>query len=384
MGNMVTSEILRCTRCVMDATDVDIQFDEAGVCNYCHEFEQVTSKQWFPNDEGRAMLEKTLNAIKAEGKGKEYDCILGLSGGLDSSYLAIKMHEFGLRPLVFHIDAGWNSELAVANIENIVKHCNYDLHTHVVDWEEMRDLHLAYLRAGVANQDVPQDHVFFSTLYHYAVKSGVRYIMSGCNIATESVPIPKSWQGTAMDAINLKAIHKKYGERPLKSYRTISFFDYYLWYPYVKRMKVVKPLNFMPYDKADALKELERLVGWKAYDRKHGESIFTKWYQNYYFPTKYGFDKRLPHLSSLINSGQMTREQALAKLQEPLCGSNELEIDIAYICKKLRITRQQFDEIMQAPKHHHTDFPSWKLGNDVLRFASQSVRRLTGKSIKPY
>ena len=228
----------QCNRCIMDTSDPEIVFDNQGVCNHCSNFDEVTSKYWLPNDEGSRRWAKTVAELKAEGKGREYDCIIGLSGGVDSSYLAIKVHESGLRPLVVHVDAGWNSELAMSNIESIVKYCNYDLHTHVVDWEEMRDLHLAYLRAGIANQDVPQDHIFFSSLYHFAIKNKIRHVLSGSNIATESI-FPDSWLGDAMDSINLRAVHKRYGVNKLKHYKTISFFEYYIWYPLVKKMSIV-------------------------------------------------------------------------------------------------------------------------------------------------
>ena len=191
-----------CTRCVMDTSDSEIVFDEKGVCNHCHQFDNVTSKRWYPNAEGKQKLDEIFSVIRQEGRGKEYDCIIGLSGGVDSSYLALMMKDYGLRPLVVHVDGGWNSELAVHNIEKILKYCNYELFTHVMDWEDMRDLQLAYLKAGVANQDVPQDHAFFSTLYHFAVKNNIRYVISGGNIATESV-FPRSWHHSAMDAINL-------------------------------------------------------------------------------------------------------------------------------------------------------------------------------------
>ncbi|MEE1867161.1 N-acetyl sugar amidotransferase [Pseudomonas auratipiscis] len=372
-----------CSRCVMDTSDPGIVFDGAGVCNHCLEFESVTKKNWFPNEEGAARWTKVVEQIKAAGKGQEYDCILGLSGGVDSSYLAIKVKDWGLRPLVVHVDAGWNSELAVANIEALVKHCEYDLHTHVVDWEDMRDLHLAYLKAGISNQDVPQDHIFFASLYHFATKNGIKYILSGGNISTEGI-FPRTWHGTAMDAINLKAIHRRYGERKLRNYKTISFFDYYFWYPIVKKMRTVRPLDFMPYDKGQALQELERTVGYKAYARKHGESQFTKLFQNYYLPTKFGFDKRLPHLSSLIVSGQMTRDEAVAKLAEPLYDLDELEIDIAYFCKKLKISRVQFDDFMKAPIHNYTDFPTWDARYRMLKAVQALVSKVTGKRIRVY
>lgn len=371
----------RCTRCVMDTTDPQINFDAQGVCNHCHQFEEVTRKRWYPNAEGARLWAAHLEEIKAAGKGQEYDCIIGLSGGVDSSYLAIKAHEWGLRPLVMHVDAGWNSELAVANVEAIVKHCGYDLHTHVVDWEDMRDLHLAYLRAGVSNQDVAQDHAFFAGLYHFATRKKIRYVLSGGNLATESI-FPTSWHGSAMDAINLKAIHKKYGERKLKNYQTISFFEYYFWYPFVKKMRVLRPLNYMHYNKVEALREMEKTVGYKPYPRKHGESVFTKWFQNYYLPVKFNMDKRLPHLSSLIVSGQMTREEALQKLEEPLYDPAELEIDINYLCKKLRISRQEFDGFMSAKAHDYSDFPNWDGHYQFVRNAKRAVSRLIGREIK--
>jgi aminotransferase len=376
-------EYKQCSKCIMDTSDTGIQFDTNGVCNHCREFEEVTSQHWFPNKEGSEKLDRIIKQIQFEGKNNEYDCILGLSGGADSSYLAVKAKAWGLRPLVVHVDAGWNSELAVANIEKVVKYCDYDLHTHVVDWEEMRDLHLAYLKAGIANQDVPQDHVFFASLYHFATKNNIRYILNGGNLATEGI-FPKSWLGSAMDSINLKAIHKKFGTHKLKTYNTISFFDYYIRYPLFKKMRTIRPLNYMVYDKAQAIAELEQLVGYKPYERKHGESLFTKLYQNYYLPEKFGFDKRKPHLSSLIVSKQMTKEDALKKLAEPLYDPQELEIDITYFCKKLRITRKQFNELMLAPSHHHTDFPTWDIYYRYLKKGQRLLERAFNRRISVY
>lgn len=373
-----------CSSCVMDTSDPEIVFNDIGVCNHCLNFRHVSRKNWFPNDEGSSRLRLICSDIRDSGRDKEYDCILGLSGGVDSSYLAIKVHELGLRPLVVHVDAGWNTELAVANIEKVVKYCNYDLHTHVVDWEEMRDLHLAYLRAGVANQDVPQDHVFFASLYHFATKNGIRYILSGGNLATEGISPPKAWHHSAMDAVNLRAIHKRFGEYPIKTFSTISFFDYYLWYPLVKKMRTVRPLNYMPYVKHEALAELELTIGYKPYPRKHGESLFTKLFQNYYLPTKFGYDKRRPHLSSLIVSGQMTRDEALEKLGEPLFDPQELEIDIGYFCKKLRISRVEFDEFISQPNRHYTDFPNWDSRYRRLKKIQAVVERVTGKRVNVY
>ena len=230
-----------------------------------------------------------------------------------------------------HVDAGWNSGLAVQNIERIVKHCAYELHTHVVNWEDMRELQLSYLRAAVANQDVPQDHAFFAALYHFATKNGLRYVLNGGNVATEGV-FPTAWHGAAMDARNIKAIHAQYGAKPLIDYPLISFSQYYFWYPIVKRMTPLRPLNLMPYSKVDALSEL-RQIGWREYPRKHGESLFTKFFQNHYLPKKFGYDKRRPHLSSLVASGSITRDEAFQLLQEPLYDDDELRRDRQYICR---------------------------------------------------
>lgn len=367
----------------MDTSDPEIEFDVEGVCNHCRQFEDRAGKEWFPNAEGARRWKAVVEQVKTSGEGNEYDCILGLSGGVDSSYLALKVRDWGLRPLVMHVDAGWNSELAVANIEAIVKHCGYDLHTHVVDWEDMRDLHVAYLRAAVANQDVPQDHIFFASLYHFATRNRIRYILSGGNLATEGI-FPTSWHGSAMDAINLKAIHSRYGDHPLSHYQTISFFKCYFWYPFVKRMRTLRPLNYMPYDKELALAELKATVGYKPYPRKHGESLFTKLFQNYYLPSKFGMDKRRPHFSSLIVSGQLTREEALAKLDEVLYDTAELEIDITYFCKKLRLSRQEFESLMKAPIHHYSDFPNWDRRYRALKRAQQMIAKIIGRDVKVY
>lgn len=371
-----------CTRCVMDTSDPEIRFDADGVCNHCIEFDTVTRKSWHPDEQGRQLWEAQIAQIKLEGEGKPYDSILGLSGGVDSSYLALKIYEVGLRPLVVHVDAGWNSELAVANIEKIVKHCSYDLHTHVINWEDMRDLHIAYLKSGVANQDVPQDHAFFASMYHFAVSNGISTVFSGGNTATEGI-FPKAWHGSAMDAINLKAIHGRFGTRKLKSYPTIGFFQYYFYFPFIKKMRTVRPLNFMPYNKQMAIDELEK-IGWRSYGRKHGESLFTKLFQNYYLPRKFGYDKRRPHYSSLIASGQMSRDAALAALEEPLYEPTELETDLNYFCKKLRMTREEFEQIMAKPSHHHADFATWDRHQQLAKKAQWFLERVRGRRISVY
>ena len=372
-----------CSRCVMDTSDHQISFDKNGVCNHCSEFDSNTSKRWFPNDEGQVRLDASFDTIRRSGQNSEYDCIIGLSGGVDSSYLALVMKDFDLRPLVVHVDAGWNSELAVFNIEQIVKHCGYDLHTHVMDWREIRDLQLAYLKAGVANQDVPQDHAFFATLYHYAVQNNIKYVISGGNIATESV-FPMSWHHSAMDSINLRAIHRKFGSRPLIQYKTISFFEYYFYYPFVKGMTVVRPLNFMPFNKGHALKELKEKVGYKEYGRKHGESRFTKFFQNYYLPEKFNQDKRRPHLASQILSGEVTRDEAFAELKKPLYDDLELREDTLFVAKKLGITPEELDYLIKADSHNYTEYANWDSRYKLLSGLKTFIKRVPGLSVKSY
>lgn len=372
-----------CTRCVMDTTDPDITFDKNQVCNHCIEFDEVTSKRWFPNEEGAKKLEAIYGKMKKENINKEYDCILGLSGGVDSSYLALKLYEAGIRPLVVHVDGGWNSELAVQNIENIVNYCGWHLHTIVINWEEMRDLQLAYLKSAIANQDVPQDHAFFASLYHFATKYGVNYVISGGNIATESIS-PNSWHWSAMDADNLHAIHNKFGTKKLKDYKTIGFYQLYFYYPFIKKMKVVRPLNFMPYIKSDALQELKDKVGYKEYARKHGESVFTKFFQNYWLPMKFGYDKRRIHLSSLIVSGQMIRENALKELEKPLYEDKELKEDKEYIAKKLGVSDEEFEQILQMPSHKYSDFPNMTKKYNRMKKIQNFVSKLLGRKISNY
>ncbi len=367
----------------MDTSDPHIIFDENGVCNHCHEFEEITSKRWFPNEVGQKLLESIIEQIKKDGQGKEYDCIIGLSGGVDSSYLALKIKDYGLRPLVIHVDAGWNSELAVWNIEQIVKYCGYELHTRVIDWQEIKDLQVAYLKSGVANQDVVQDHAFFASLYHYTTKNKIKYVISGGNIATESV-FPESWHHSAMDAINLRAIHKKFGQCKLKDYETISFFQYYFYYPFVKKMKTIRPLNYMNYDKVHALQELKAVVGYKEYGRKHGESRFTKFFQNHYLPTKFNIDKRRAHLSSEILSGLITRDQALIELEKPLYDAIELKEDFAYIAKKLGISIENLMEVTQSTGHSYQEYKNWDHLQKLAKHIQRVVEKITNKNVKIY
>ncbi len=347
-----------CTRCVMDSSDPDIKFDESGVCNHCHNFDNIAHEVWHPNLVGRRKLDQIVDQIKSEGEGLTYDCAIGLSGGVDSSYLAwVAKKELGLRPLAVHVDGGWNSELATRNIENIVRKLDIDLVTYVVDWEEMRDLQRAFLRSGLANQDVPQDHAFFAALYSNAQAHGLRYVLSGGNYATESV-LPAEWAYNAMDLRHLEAIHKRFGEIRLKTFPRVNFFRYYFWNRYVKRMQVVRPLNYLPYVKNEAIALLERELAFKYYGGKHFESRFTKWQQLYFRPRKFGFDERRAYMASLILAGQMTREEAFAALAGDAENERQAEQDTGYILKKLGVSEEEFAQIMAAPSKTFRDYPS--------------------------
>ncbi len=347
-----------CTRCIMDTSDPDISFDAEGVCSHCQNFENHVRLNWHPGPEGRVMLDSIVSKIKKEGQGKDYDCAIGLSGGVDSSYLAyVARKELGLRLLAVHVDGGWNSELATRNIENIVRKLDIDLHTYVVDWEEMRDLQRSFLRAGLANQDVPQDHAFFASLYSNAQSYGLRYVLSGGNIATESI-MPEEWAYNAMDLRHLEAVQRRFGTVKLKTFPRVSFFRYYFWNRYVKRMRVIRPLNYMPYVKDEAIALLERELGFRYYGGKHFESRFTKWQQLYYRPRKFGYDERRPYLSSMILSGQMTREQALESLAKDVQNEREAEEDTDFITKKLLISKDEFRQIMEQPPKTFRDYPS--------------------------
>lgn len=375
-------EYQMCTRCVMDTTDPDITFDENGVCNYCHYFDKYIKPRWFPNEEGKRRLEKIIEEIKQEGYGKEYDCLIGLSGGVDSSYVALKAKEWGLRPLVLHIDTGWNSEVAVQNIERVVKYCGFDLYTHVMNWEDMKNLQVAYFRSGVANLDIPQDHAIVVWRYLIAEKMKIRYILTGANYATESI-FPTGWEHHSnRDGRNIKAIFKKFGNgEKLQDYKIMGVWHFYLYYPLIKRIRVIRPLNFIPYNKKEAIKELQEKTGWRPYGTKHGESVFTRFFQNYFLIERFGYDKRKPHFSSLILSGQMTREEALKELSKPLYNPKQLEEDKRYIRKKLGLTEEEFEALLKVPKRKANEFPSQEKLENFIKKLYWLIVKIRGKPI---
>ncbi|MBS2034807.1 N-acetyl sugar amidotransferase [bacterium] len=346
-----------CTRCVMDTTDPEIRFDRNGVCSHCLNFEQNVRPRWHPGDEvGQRMLDEMVARIKETQKDKEYDAIIGISGGVDSSYLAYWATRLaGLRLLAVHVDAGWNSELAVQNIERIVRNLGIELYTHVVDWEAVRDVQLAFFRAGVANQDTPQDHAFFAALYQFATENQIKYVLHGSNLATESV-LPFAWGHDPMDTDQITDICKRFGAPAFDRFPLVSFYRYYIYYPFIRRMKVMRPLDFMDYSKEKAIELLEKEFGWKYYGGKHYESRFTKFFQGYWLPQKFSFDKRKAHLSSMILSGQITRAEALEQLATPSYDEATWKQDAEFIAKKLEISVDEFLSLMSQPNRHFTDY----------------------------
>lgn len=343
----------------MDTTDSKITFDESGVCDHCNTFYRKILPNWDTGERGKQALGELVADIKREGRGKDFDCIIGVSGGIDSSYLTYAAKAmFDLRPLVFHVDAGWNSQIAVNNIEKLVDKLGLDLYTEVIDWEEMRDLQLAFFKSGVPHIDTPQDHAFFATMYKFAEQHHVRYILTGSNLSTECVRNPVEWMYYQSDSIQLRDIHRRFGARPLVNFPTTSILWHKLYLPYVKRIRVVTPLNYIPYVKAEAMQLLQDRFGWQPYPQKHFESRFTRFYESYWLPKKFGYDTRRVQYSSLILTKQMTREEALEKLSQPAYDESTIAQEFEYVATKLGITVQELQGYMDAPNKSYRDYRS--------------------------
>lgn len=365
----------------MDTSDPDIVFDAAGVCNHCKHHDELARRLVPKPEDAPRLLEQMVSKIKAYGADKEYDCLIGLSGGVDSSYVALKVKELGLRPLAVHLDNGWNSELAVQNVENIVNKLGIDLFTIVINWEEFKDLQLAYLRSGVVDLEVTSDHAIFASMYDIARKNKIRYVINGTNVFTESI-MPESWYYKyKTDLVNLEDINNKFGSgRSLKTYPTLSFVKA-VYLSFMHKLEWIPILNYMgDYIKTDAKETIKRELNWRDYGGKHHESIITKFYQSYILPVKFGVDKRRAHLSDLICDGQITREEALEEIKQPLYKSDaELEADIEYIVKKFGITRADFDQIMADPPRKHSDFKTDKGQRKLFYSFVDMINKIKGK-----
>ncbi len=358
MNKSVSNNIALYKQCkisVMDTiADPDIVFDENGISNYYYEYKKAEAKYVVKGEEGQKQLELMAKKIKDAGKGQPYDCIMGLSGGVDSTYVAYIVKSLGLKPLTVHFDNGWNSELAVMNIQNIVNKLDFDLFTHVINWEEFKDLQIAYLKASVVDIEAITDHAILATMYRLAVERNIKYIISGTNVQTEQT-LPKSWIFSKSDHINIKSIHKAYGTIPLK---TFPFLDTKVkrYYQQIKKIESVSLLNYMDYNKNKVKKLIQKELEWRDYGGKHYESIWTRFYQGYILPQKFNIDKRKAHLSDLIFSGHITKEEALAELKKPIYEPTQFKIDYEFVLKKLGLTEAEFKSIMDIEPRSHYDF----------------------------
>lgn len=363
-----------CSRCVMDTTDPAIHFDENGVCDHCHDYDTNVKPNWHTDEVGEESLKKLVQKIKKSGKGKEFDCILGLSGGVDSSYmLHLAVTKFGLRPLVFHVDGGWNSELAVHNINVMLDKLGLDLYTEVINWEEMKNFQLALFKSGMPHLDMPQDHAFFGTMYYFAEKHKINYILNGGNFSTECVQYPMEWFYYATDMRLIKDILKKFGNHPMPTYPFSSVFRHKIYLKYFKGVHVVKPLNSMPYIKEDAVRTLEQEYNWKAYPQKHFESRFTKFFEGYWLPERFGYDTRRVQLSSLVLTGQMTREQALEQLSRPAYDPSTIDEEFVYIATKLGISADELRKYFTMPKKYYWDYRNYQ---NMFRLGAKAMHVL--------
>jgi len=379
---MNSKKIQTCSNCVMDTTDAAIIFDEQGVCDHCHDFDKNVKPNWRFDNYGRTQLDQIIDKVRAAGKGKDFDCILGLSGGLDSSYmLHLLVKEYGLRPLVFHVDGGWNSDLAVNNIQMLVEKLGLDLYTEVIDWEDMKDFQLAFFKSGLPILDIPQDHAFVATLYKFANKYNVKHIMNGGNISTECVRNPLEWLYYGTDMWLINDVRNKFCSRPLLNYPFSSVLFHKIYLRYLRGVEVVKPLNYLPYSKELAINTLSQEYGWRAYPQKHFESRFTKFYEGYWLPTRFGYDTRKVQYSSLILTGQMTREDALQRLKVPAYDPNTIDDEFEYIAKKLGINVDELRQYHSMPLKTYRDYKNqeslFKFGAKILRAAGieRSIKR---------
>ena len=377
MNDMNTVGYRMCNVCVMDTSEPEIIFDESGQCNHCKSYMQKMRNSVHLSEAARKdALQKYIEETKRTGRHSKYDTLLGISGGVDSTYAALLAKELGLRTLLFHVDNGWDSELSVANIENIVQRTGFDYVSNVLDWEEFKDLQLSYLKASVIDFEAPSDHAIFATTYKYAIKYNIKTILTGLNTATEGI-LPSTWHysNKITDSVNIKAIQKRFGTVPLKTFPLLSYEELF-YYLKIKRIKSWNILDYVDFDKSEVKKRIQSEIGWRDYGGKHYESIITRFYQGYILPVKFGVDKRKAHLSTLIAAGRLSRAEAIAMLEEPKLEPEILKSDLEYVPKKLGITKQEFEALMNLEIKLHSDYPTdrYKRGN-VQRF------KLRAKSI---
>jgi len=359
----------------MDTSDPNIIFNENGESDYYTNYIETILPNWYTDQKGYEELMKEAQKIKKDGKNRDFDCIIGLSGGLDSSYAAYVAKEImGLRPLIFHVDAGWNTDKAVGNIEKLINGLGLDLYTEVINWEEMKDLQVAFLKSQIADQDLPQDYAFFSALYKFAKKNKIKYVLTGGNFSTECCREPEEWGGfPGIDTTLVRDIHSKFGKRPLKTFPLVDILSYKIYYRYVLGMKVFKPLNLVPYNKKEVEKFLFEKYGWESFQHKHHESRFTRFYEDFWLPRKFGFEKRRAHFSSLILTGQLTREEALERISKPELSEDFLQKEFEYVADKLDLTKQELQEIFEGTNKTYKDYKN-KMG--IIKLGSKVMMKL--------
>lgn len=351
-----------CSRCIMDTSDPRISFDDNGVCCYCKLYDKRIENEVFRGIDGQERLYTIIDKIKREGKDKSYDCLIGVSGGVDSTYVIWYLKKLGLRPLALHVDNGWNSELAVDNIKNTLNRLGVDLVTHVLDWEAFRDLQLSFLKASVPNAEIPTDHIIDCINFKVAMEHGIKYLFNGGNIATEAF-VPVAWAYDSRDLRHIKAIHKQFGTKSLRLLPSMSI-QGYLYAIFIKGIRWITLLNYLEYKKSEAINILKDELGWRPYGGKHFESVYTRFYQGYILKHKFGFDKKRAHLANLVLSHDMSRSQALEEIaKEDYIGTQLYNEDREFVIKKLGLTKDQFEAIMNLPVKTHYDYPnnSWLL-----------------------
>lgn len=365
-----------CTRCIMDTTDPDIVFNNEGICNHCLSRDYEIKKKIFSGVEGQKKLEEIVSRLKEENINNKYDCVIGLSGGVDSTFVAYKVKELGLRPLAVHLDNGWDSELAIQNIENICKKLEIDLHTIVLDWNEFKDLQLSFLKAATPDSEIPSDHAIIVSMLRTAKMIGVKHIIAGYNVRTET-HLPTAWSQGHFDWGYIKNVQKRFGSIRLKTFPHLSLFEF-LFPPYNK--KIINILNYIDYSKKLAMPILEQELGWKYYGGKHYESIYTRWYQGYWLLKKFGYDKRKTHLSSLICAGEITRKEALEELGRATYPIDLQQDDTNYVLKKFNLTKQQLEDILNSPNRSYWDYAPW--GRIYKTFLHRSLHKIKSKISK--
>lgn len=369
-----------CTNCIMDTSDPQITFDGQGKCDYCQNYYSTILPNWHPNEQGKIELLEIARKIKKEGEGKDFDCIIGMSGGLDSSYTVYIAKEImGLRPLIYHVDAGWNTQQAVSNIEKIVDGLGLDLYTDVINWEEMKDLQVAFLNSQIADQDMPQDIAFFSSLYKFAKKNKIHHVLTGGNFSTECCREPEEWGAyPGIDKTLINDIHTKFGKKKLKTFPIVDILSYKIYYRYIYGMKIIKPLNMVPYIKEEAENLLNQKFGWEKFLHKHHESRFTRFFEDYWMPKKFGYEKRRAHFSSLILTNQMTRAQALERISRPELDDEFWKHEFEYITNKLDLTIEELEKIFSGKNKTYKDYKNKRsiigLGSRVMKILGLEKR----------